>query len=99
MAVMVRHYLVYRVSRENWRCVDWLRPDGGLVLAMDQPMDACDVARQRYHTGPHEVLVVAAAETREQAWQATLLHQRWEADRSDFLDWMKRGKCKGGSEE
>jgi hypothetical protein len=86
------YYLIYRVSHDTaggLQAIDWTEPTGGIEdFALLKQSEVYDVARTRYHCGPHEDLILAQVWGEEEVWQAHLLHEAWELEMRDFIQLM-----------
>ncbi len=83
------YFLLYRVPDESGRSIDWNNPTGGLVTATEDKEHAMDIARARYHLGPHEEMVLAEVWGVAEAAQAYKLHLAWDQEMNSFLELMK----------
>ena len=90
------YFLIYRHSKLCY-VIDWEQPTGGMVLEPDFVVEGhagvCrmriqDEAKDRYHCGPNEDLLIAEVFGEYECRAAQRLHQQWMADRIDFMTIM-----------
>jgi len=86
-------YLIFRVPLARGSKIPWDHPTGGLIvdrlLVERHPGIAGDLARDRFHISPQEILHLAEVWEREDVKRASTLFHAWEVERHEFAALMR----------